>query len=200
MKVEIHCHTRRYSICATAKAEEMLEGLIRAGYEAVYLTEHDSVWPAEDLADLQARFPAIRVFPGVELSRGGCHIVVLGSGDPSYLAMADPLAVLDHARAIGDLTILAHPYRWEGGDDILRQGLRPDAIEYRTCNVDAEQAERAIAKARELSVAAVNAGDAHGLGFLDRFWIETGRPLKTAKDIRNVVISGEYANRSREGG
>lgn len=178
----------------------MLEGLIQAGYGAVFLTEHDSVWPAEDIADLQERFPAIGVFPGVELSRGGCHVVVLGSGDPAYLAMRNAMAVLDHARAIGDLTILAHPYRWEGGDDILREGLRPDAIEYRTCNVQAEQAERAMAKARELSLAAVNASDAHGVGFLDQFWIETNRPLKTAKDIRGVVISGEYANCSRSGG
>jgi len=44
---------------------------------------HDAVWPGQELAYLQGRFPTIRIFPGIERSIGpvwsGQHLVVLGT-------------------------------------------------------------------------------------------------------------------------
>ncbi len=76
MKVELHSHTNRYSSCATLSPEALLERLIVAGYGAVYITDHNIVWPDSELHELQMRFPAIRVFPGVELTLGSCHLQV----------------------------------------------------------------------------------------------------------------------------
>ena len=70
MKVELHLHTSRYSGCATATPAELMRKLIETGYQAVYITEHDAVWREEEIARLQEDFPAIRIFPGVELSLG----------------------------------------------------------------------------------------------------------------------------------
>jgi len=202
MKVELHCHTSRYSGCATATPAELMERMVQTGYEAVFLTEHDAVWPEWELAQLRDGWPDLRVFGGVELSLPGdpmVHLLVLGTSDPAYLALrADPAAILDKARAEGHLTVLAHPFRWAGAAEMLEAGLLPDALEHLTGNHDAHRAGIAKTQAERLGLPIVNAGDTHGLDFLNRFWIETDRPLAKPDDIRAAVLNRAYANRSRE--
>lgn len=197
MKVELHLHTNRYSRCASATPGEFMDRLIRTGYEAVYITEHDAVWSEWEIAQLQQGYPGMRIFPGVELSLSGDslqHLVVLGTTDAAYLFLDDPAEILAKARAEGHLTILAHPFRWEGAARILDLGLRPDVLEHRTGNHSAAEAARAEAVAENLGLRLVNAGDSHGLGSLNRFWIETDHSLKKANDIRRIVLNEAYVN------
>jgi len=84
MKVELHLHTSRYSGCATATPFELMEALIGYGYDAVFVTEHDTVWPDWELRQLQEEFQDIRILPGVELTLGPDqtqHLLVLGTQD-----------------------------------------------------------------------------------------------------------------------
>ncbi len=202
MKVELHLHTSRYSVCSTATPTELMEALVAAGYQAVFITEHDTLWDPWELEQLQGQFPAIRIFPGMELSlpRGSFqHLVVLGTHDRRYLEMSDdPAAILAKARQDGCLTILAHPHRWEEASKMLGEGLRPDAIEYRTSNQDGPTAELALRTAAQLGLPCVNTGDVHGLDLVGRFWIETARPLQDAKDIRTMIVEGTYCNCARQ--
>ena len=41
MKVELHLHTSRYSLCAVDSPAQMMLRYIDAGYQAVYITEHE---------------------------------------------------------------------------------------------------------------------------------------------------------------
>lgn len=189
----------RYSACATCEPAEMMQGLIDTGYHAVYITEHDAVWTDQELADLRGQFPALKIFPGVELSQDDWHVVVLGSNDPEYLSTRDPAWILDKARREGHLTVLAHPYRWANGDAILHAGLRPDALEFRTNNHDAPNGLKSAHTAAQLQAALVNAGDSHSIAMLNRFWIETQDDLHEADDIRPIVLAGWYKNCSIEG-
>lgn len=200
MKVELHCHTSRYSGCAEATAEKMVQALVDAGYGAVYVTEHDTIWPERKLAALQEGFPEIRVFPGVELTVGTLsfvHLLVLGSGDPSYLGIKDEREVVARARSEGHLTVLAHGFRPEDAPDtkrLLDAGWRPDAIEYHSGNQDGACADEAARVARRLEIPLVNAGDLHSLDMVDRFWIDCAVPVKDSDEIREVVVSGNYKN------
>jgi hypothetical protein len=199
MKVELHLHTTRRSACATSGPEELLRAAANLGYEAVYLTEHHDVWPAAEIAELQAAVPAVRIFPGVELNltfEPLQHLLVLGTSDPEYLTIFNPGKVLAKARAEGHLTILAHPCRWEGGGQILDQGLLPDAIEFRTGNQGLSQSAKAEQRAEQLHLPLVNAGDTHSVAMLGHFWIETARPIVQADDIRTIILAGQYANRT----
>jgi hypothetical protein len=202
MKVELHLHTKRYSGCAQATAEEMMPNLIAAGYGAVYITEHDAVWGEEEMAELQRKFPQIRIFPGMELNVGTGpvlqHLLVLGSDDSTYLLTRNPADVLAKARADGDLTILAHPYRWEGAAAMLNQGWVPDAMEFRSGNHDAAGGKMAAGVAGHIGIPVVNAGDVHGFHFINRFWIETDRPIVHARDIRQIVVERAFKNCSNE--
>ncbi|MBT3198322.1 MAG: PHP domain-containing protein [Phycisphaerales bacterium] len=196
MKVELHLHTSRYSGCSRHTPEELMRDLIDAGYEAVYLTDHDAVWPDDELAELQAAFPEILIFPGVELSLGihaSMHLLVLGTNDPDYATMRyDQASALEKAQSHGNLTILAHPFRWTGGSALLDRWHVPDAIESRTCNHNAKMAEKSRREAKRLGIRLVNCGDVHARQMINKFWIETHVPLVEANDIHDIIINGQY--------
>ena len=204
MKVELHLHTDRYSACSVASPDEMMDALVSLGYEAVYLTEHDALWPEREVAELRAAHPRIRIFPGVELTVTADpveHLLVLGTSDPEYLEIDDAAELLEKARAAGDLTILAHPFRFDvGAAMVRRQHLLPDALEYCSCNQPPALGEYARRLAAESALALVNAGDCHALDFLGRYWIETERDLCGPRDIRDVVLRGEYENKATKWG
>lgn len=192
MKIELHLHTRPYSPCAANTPEQMIGRAVDTGYGAVYITEHDAVWRDSELLALQRGFPQIRIFPGVELSLGTQHLLVLGTSDSDYLRLADPADVLEKARRDGHLTVLAHPFRWRGGAEMLWDGLLPDAIEYRTCNQDLLMSGVALDTARKFHLRVVNAGDVHALSFINRFYIHTERDVECADEIRQIVLDGAY--------
>jgi len=196
MKIELHLHTNRYSACCVDEPETLMAELIRAGYGAVYITEHDAVWPADDIAELQARFAGIRIYGGVELTLGvpqSMHLLVLGTSDPEYVSLRyDPCGVIQKAQAHGHLTVLAHPFRWRGGDQILDEFMLPDAIEFRSSNHDRRSARRSREAAERLNLPIVNGGDVHSVDMIDRFWIDTHEPLERAGDIREIVLNGRY--------
>jgi len=201
MKVELHLHTSRYSFCADATPFDLMAALIEAGYEAVYITEHDAVWAEWEIDDLRKRFPAIRIFSGVEITISDDpmeHLLVLGTTDPDYLMLDGAEEILAKARDEGHLTILAHPFRWPGADGMLQEGLLPDAIEYLTCNQGHRHAHKALDVAAKLDLPLVNGGDVHALDFIDRYWIETASPLHQADGIREIVRGGAYINKRRD--
>ena len=202
MKVELHCHTAPFSGCSANTAEEMLTALIAAGYGAAFLTEHNHVWPEDELADLQAAFPQIRLFGGVELadSIAAQHLLVLGTTDATYIDLARASRwedVLARARAEQHVTILAHPCRFHGGHDLLHDGLKPDAIEHRTPNHDDAMSLSACAIADHRDLPLVNSGDLHTVDMVDCYWIETETPLQQAADVRHAILDGAYRNCTR---
>ncbi len=203
MKTELHCHTSRYSACSTNTPEEMMAGLIEAGYQAVYISEHNALWRTDELADLQADFPQIRIFPAVELSDPATrqHVLILGATDPAYIPLAEAGLwdnVLDLAARQGCLTVLAHPFRFSDGHCLLDQGLATGALELRTGNHDQAMADLTLPVARQCSLPTVNAGDLHALEMINKFWIETDRDLTQACDIRQVVLDSAYTNVAAE--
>lgn len=195
MKVELHLHTMRYSGCAVATPAELMAELIRLGYGAVFITEHDAVWNQWELSSLRKDFPAIGIFPGMELSLDtGEHLLVLGTNDSQYLELRDGPKVIERARAKGHLTILAHPFRWSKSASLLMGDFLPDAIEFRTNNHDAAGAAKAQEAAERLGLPLVNSGDIHALSMLNHHWIQTRQNVVTGTDIRPIVLKGQYEN------
>ncbi len=196
MKVELHLHTNRYSACSIDTPEALMRELIDTGYEAVYITEHDAIWSQAELDELQAEFSEIRIFPGVELSLGihaSMHLVVLGTTDPDYANLRyDQGTALEKAQSHGNLTILAHPFRWAGGAGLLDRWHVPDAIEFRTCNHSPEMGEKSRCESKRLGIRLVNSGDVHARRMINRYWIETHVPIVEPNDIHDIVVNGLY--------
>lgn len=196
MKVELHLHTSRYSQCAVNRPQEMIRRLIETGYDAVYITEHDKIWPGDEIARLQSDFPQIRIFSGLELTIGMQHLLILPADDPTYLLMNDAEEILATAHQEGRLTVLTHPYRWEGGATMLDGGLLPDALEYRSPNQDAEATAKSLAAAERLGLPVINSGDVHTAEYAGWYWVNTDRPIEQPTDIRDIIVEGTYTNRA----
>ena len=199
MKVELHLHTSRYSVCAENSPRELMTQCMYCGYKAVYITEHDAIWSVWEIDELQSEFPWIKIFSGVELTisyKPLRHLVVLGTNDPQYLEFGDdPAAALAKARREGHLTILAHPFRWENAETVIDPQNLPDALEYVTCNQTLPgQLHEVELSADRFKLATVNTGDVHSLDFINRYWIETNRAVESALDIRKIVMEGAYQN------
>ena len=78
------------------------------------------------------------------------------------------------------------------------RGLLSDALEFHSNNHLPENAETARAAAQRLALPLVNTGDSHCLEMIGRFWIETNGLLERAEDIRQIILSGAYVNRSSD--
>lgn len=206
MKVELHCHTSRFSLCAVNTPDEMLARLIEEQYDVVFFTEHDALWSSRDIAFMQKRHPKIKIFPGLELTHhhdegeGISHILILGTTDPAFLFITNFLDIIAHAKKNGCTTIIAHPYRWAGADRLLQHPTLPDAVEDLTPNHPHEMAVMARQTAKELSIPTVNSSDAHSTNFIGRYWIETNFDIETPAKLREIIIAREYKNCVKEDG
>lgn len=202
MKIELHLHTNRHSPCSRNTPDEMMLQLAEEGYDGVFLTEHDILWDEEELMELRERHPGIRIWPGVERTfcheRGTCHLLILGATDPRFLEMTDPGDIFALARQNRHLTVLAHPFRWEGSNELIAQGFFPDAMEYRSYNHDAVQGQMSWVSANRLGIRLINAGDSHGLDAIGQFWIETTGPIEFPTDLYQAILQKRYENCSRE--
>ena len=177
----------------------MIAALVEAGYDAVFLTEHNTVWPDGALNKLRERFPGIRIFPAIEINNRVVpeDLLVLGTNDRTFvdLAFADRWDdVLTKAKDDGCATVLAHPCRFTGGHNMLHGGLRPDAMEHRTSNHDEAMSIAACAIAERRHVPLVNAGDLHSAVAVGKFWIETDETINDATDIAPMLRKQAYRN------
>jgi hypothetical protein len=198
MKVELHSLTARYSAASAIPPRELIAMAEASGYDAVFLTERNAVWPRMELAGLRELCDTVRLFPGIELElEDGCELLVLGAEDPEYTELRAPADVLARAAKDGFLTVLVHPYTHEGAWPEYASLV--DAIETQTASLpNADAAGGAEAFAVERGLAAVYTGDAQGLNYLNRFWIETDTRFDTPQELRNIVVAGRYENRARE--
>ena len=69
-RIDIHLHTNRYSPDSDISPEQLIVDAKAAGLTALAITEHDTLWPIEELAELNARPEAngLTILGGVEVS------------------------------------------------------------------------------------------------------------------------------------
>ncbi|MFP4172901.1 MAG: PHP domain-containing protein [Candidatus Hydrogenedentota bacterium] len=197
MKVEMHSHTDLYSPCSRIPPKELVLMAETSGYDALFITDHNKVWPRRELAALQELCERTRILPGIEISLPDSRdMLVLGAEDPEYENLRTADEVLAKACAEGLLTVIAHPFRYH--THLPDYSALADALEIKTCNHSRPEAVTlAESFAAAHKVAPVYASDAHGLNFLNKFWIETQEEFSTAQEFRRLVVAGRYANRTR---
>jgi hypothetical protein len=107
--IDLHCHTLPRSQCSALRPEDLVDLARARGLDGICLTEHDALWPQNELANLRERtnFP---IFSGVELTTDMGHILAFGLNAGSGL-FGSAAAAFAAAQREDALLFLAHPAR-----------------------------------------------------------------------------------------
>ncbi|HJK05035.1 MAG TPA: CehA/McbA family metallohydrolase, partial [Methanocorpusculum sp.] len=112
LKCDLHVHTNA-SRDGESSVEDVLAAAVKAGLDAIAITDHDTT--EGSLCALAAQNPGVLIIPGIEVSTRQGHLLVLGT--TKVLApKQDVLETIAEAKALGAVTIVPHPFhRWRHG-------------------------------------------------------------------------------------
>jgi predicted metal-dependent phosphoesterase TrpH len=191
MLIDLHCHTRVYSGCSILTPETLVDIARAAGLDGVCITEHDALWPSEEI-DRLAKELDFLLLRGVEVSTDAGH--VLAYGLPHY---DRGLTVLLHlhevARREGVLLFLAHPDRRHkplpkgmGLADIF------DSLEVMNGTQSAPQNSLALHQAASLRLPGIGGSDAHAPGEVGTCATLFEREVRTEEELLSELRAGRY--------
>jgi hypothetical protein len=124
LKLDLHTHTARYSPCSQLSPNALCETALARGLDAVAITEHHHQWPAAEIAELQDRYPALKLYAGVEISCTDGHDYVVfgldaGAYQPHPMPYARLQAMLDAHP--GSFCFVAHCFRFSTDESGLEE-------------------------------------------------------------------------------
>ena len=186
--IDLHVHTSRYSSCSSIDPEQLPAAALRAGLSALVVTEHECVWPAEELALLRGLEPDLLLLKGSELRVEEGDFVVFGVS--SWDGLMEPMSgaeMLGLVHERGGFAIWAHPFRYGEPAHRFAEYLRPDAVEVDSCNMDGRTMVRAASLAEKLGVLSVTASDAHTLAHVGRHRFTLPRPVTDERDLAECL-------------
>ncbi len=156
---DFHIHTI-YSADSIIQPKTLVDMLAAHKFiKVAAVTDHDSVRGCNATIELASAYPDILIIPGVEISTPQGDMLVLGTDElPPKPWM--PEDVVDYAKSIGAVSIVAHPFREYGMGDLARN-YKVDAIEVLNggSSVSANSQAKELAKSMGLSGTA--GSDAH---------------------------------------
>ncbi len=198
-----HLHTTRHSPDSIIEPWELLTSARAAGLDGVVITEHDALWDADELAELQAEAgPDLVVLAGVEVSAREGHFLVYGlphldDVEPGIL-LRDLLPIV---RGHGAAIVGAHPHRW--GQDfaaIVRDhGPVFDALELVSNNVDADTRRLTRSLCETHGLAATGSSDAHQPDVVGCYCTEFPAPIGSMTDFIAALKARTGRPRHRSG-
>ena len=107
-KVDLHIHTAK-SVCYSEQSvtpEQIVDAALAADLAAIAITDHNTVEAIDDVREV-ARRKGLVIFPGIELSAKGGHVVAIFDPDTPTERLEDFLDYVGIARERwGDATIM----------------------------------------------------------------------------------------------
>lgn len=193
MKIDHHLHTDRFSSDSVMTPEQLVETARLVGLDAVVITEHDALWPADQLAELAASAPDLLILNGVEISTRQGDMLVYGLPDMTDVGPGMELdELLDVAEARSAAVVAAHPYRFgQDFDRVLENfGHRIHALELVSNNIDARLRRRAAEVLRKNpALGATGSSDAHAARTLGCYYSILPEPVRTIREFADALIA-----------
>ena len=144
MLIDLHNHTWPRSHDSVLDPSDLIERARAAGLDGICLTEHDSVWPAAEIAKLAEEHDFL-VLAGAEISTEDGHILAFGI-ERYVFGMHRTERLAEHVQERGGCLVAAHPYRG-------RLPWRDDAKEWQAA---LERASRIPAFVHTVALEALN--------------------------------------------
>lgn len=167
MRFDLHVHTNRHSACSTMDPFALIERARAELLHGIVITEHDYLWPDEELAELRAAAPDLVILSGIEITGRGGDVLVYGVTNPFTLPKGiDWPDLCAEVHRQGGVCVMAHPYRWGQPVDTILEQKKPhfDGVELMSSNMDDDLRQKAAAlHARHPEWAGLGNSDGHYL-------------------------------------
>lgn len=160
------------------------------GLDGVCMTEHDALWPPEEIARVAAemRFLVLR---GMEVTTEVGHVLVFGleRHDPAMATLAELHRIV---RAEGGLMYLAHPSRRYGSlpPDDLASAF--DSVEVQNGTEGMLQNDNAARLARGLRLPGIGGSDAHSVREVGVCATQFGDDVRDEASFLVALRAGAY--------
>ena len=128
------------------------------------MTDHDSVRGCRATVELASAYPDVLIIPGVEISTPQGDMVILGTDELPPRPWT-PEAMVDYAKSIDAVSVVAHPYREYGMGDLARN-YKIDAIEVQNGGSSASANSQAKAASKSMGLPGTAGSDAHQMSEL----------------------------------
>jgi predicted metal-dependent phosphoesterase TrpH len=195
---DLHIHTI-YSSDSMVQPKTLVDMLVaHSSIKVAAVTDHDSVRACKLTQQLASAYPDILIIPGVEISTSQGDLLVLGTEELPPRPWT-PEAVVDFAKSIGAVSIVAHPYREYGMGDYARN-LKVDAIEVLNGGSNAAANKEAKELAKSMRLPGTAGSDAHQTSELFSVHCQIDASLKVdeiLKAIRKGSVSTQTSALSK---
>jgi len=161
---DLHIHTV-YSSDFLIQPKALVDQLVAHSFiKVAAVTDHDSIRGCRATVELASAYPDILIIPGVEISTPYGDMVVLGTNELPPKPWT-PDGIVEYAKKIGGVSIVAHPYREYGMGDLARN-YKVDAIEVLNGGSTSAANSRAKELAKSMGSPGTAGSDAHRMSEL----------------------------------
>ena len=181
IKADLHIHTL-FSNDAYIHPKILVEQLQAHPYiKAAAITDHNTVKGYYKVRELVQKYQDLIIIPGIEVSTVDGDLILLGVAEvpPEPWTVEN---VVDFAKAVGGVVVIAHPYREFGLGD-LAKNYKVDAIEVLNGGSNSYSNMLAEGLAREMGLPGVAGSDAHRV---DELW-SVYTEIQASTDLDEVL-------------
>ena len=159
IQADLHIHTV-YSSDSLIQPKTLVDMLSAHSFiKAAAVTDHGSVRGIKATVELAKAYPDILIIPGVEITTPQGDVLVLGTEELPPKPWS-PEVVVDYAKSIGAVTVVAHPFREYGMGDLARN-YKFDAVEVLNGGSSAKANSEAKVLAKSMGLPGTAGSDAH---------------------------------------
>lgn len=186
---DLHVHTSNYSPCGRSSADEMCRKAIAFGLTGIALTEHDLWWPEGEFYELQAKYPDLIIFRGVEYACLDDHFLVF-LPEPNYgndLRFRNISELISRVHDLSGIVIWAHPFRYDRSIPDWLQDANLDGMEVDSNNMDIRAKCLALEVAKDRGYKVFQNSDAHIVDTLGRYYNDIPVLLNNVKKLISYI-------------
>ena len=184
IQADLHIHTV-YSPDSVVQPKTLVDQLVAHSFiKVAAVTDHDSVRGCKATVELASAYPDILIIPGVEISTPQGDMVILGTDELPPRPWT-PEVVVDYAKSIDAVSIVAHPYREYGMGDLARN-YKIDAIEVLNGGSSAAANSQAKELAKSMVLPGTAGSDAHQMSELFSVYNQIDASLEIASVLKAI--------------
>lgn len=195
--VDMHLHTTRYSACSRIDASKLIDRAVRAGLDAIVITEHHRQWSSEETATLVAEsgHPGFLVMAAFEYTSSHGDILMYGVPDEhvrEFVPGWPPEKAAERAQRYGAACVAAHPTRAGMSFDERIAALPLAALEIASVNLTPNEQRLAKKLAQSLGKPMVACSDAHDLAAVGRYATQFDGLILGIGDLQAALLHGRF--------